>query len=445
MDTLKLEIHVRELIQKQKKRASRTRVTVKGITRSVPKTFRLDDDIQNILSICDEIIAAKPPKKISKKDEMSQKYAKFIKAVCCSQKKDWINAIKMLKELGYSDYWIYKQKMYKELFSTVIRNNLEEYLINQNDKKVDVEKEINKYLSFYEKINKFVFEIMDCLLLNENLQVSHYASRKIAEKLLFDKSPFRMCSLTTTNDPSEGQMIYDFLGHQEWFNVISKKSKYQCFVACFTFDSDCLNQFRLYGKEDEKEATGVSISFNVSSFDHALSNQLKFKGKREFKKEYYRSPLFRCIYYDPKEKQIVSVGHSELSKKNNNTLGKIKTKIDDLKKVIDEFDMIDDMKESRREIIFKILLNLSYIVKHAAFKEEQECRVFSIQYLRGANHISFCKYSRKMYMDYDLPMNELTKITFAPKASEFLLFKDRLEQKEEYRNVECIQSTLPIA
>jgi hypothetical protein len=348
----------------------------------------------------------------------------------------------------------------------MISNNLKDFDITDNS-----------YIPHCKEIYNYIFKVIDYLIVeNGGLEVSHYTGRETVEKLIFEKSRFRMCSMATANDTSEGRIIFELLGHPEWYNKLIGKNEHQCFFASFTFDSNCLNHFRLYGKVNEKEATGVSMCFNSGSFDCSMSHQLDFITYKEFCEKYITLPLFRTLYVYPKDSYITSIGHveylelneelNEEEKKERDDImecekkiakeipEKIKSEIDKLKESINLFINIDkDIKsvEKRIDIVSQILLNLSYIVKHAAFKEEQECRLFTIQKLRGTEHIHFCDKSRKMYVEYQLPVNEIKRITFAPKTSEYLLFKDRLEwkkeklQKENSTIMRCIQSKLPIA
>ena len=453
MDTLmeELQFFVERLITKQDDQ--RVRGLSKDMTREFPEQIDLKDDVEKSLHTCKLIIK-------STNDNEQRNYAKFIKAVCHTQRNEWDDAIELLKELGYSDFWIYKQKN-DNLNNALISYYLKEYNVVKDDF-------YDMYFSSCYKIHSHIFEIMNRLIVEDkDLEVSHYTRLSTAEILLFkkspEKSPLRMCSMATANDSSEGSVIFEYLGHQEWFGKLCEEinARLQCFVACFTFDSECLNQFRLYGKENQKEATGISLCFRVKSFDHSISNQFRFKVKEEFCNEYYRSPLYRCLYINPLQKSIISFGYGATSEdkdwveKNRiaieGIMEELQNSIDEfieMKELLnnmDEFNKISDDKDRRINIVSNTLLNLSYIVKHAAFKEEQECRVFSIQKLRGANHILFCEKSRNIYMNYNLPMKELKEIIFAPKTSDFLLFKDRLDRDPEYENVICRRSTLPIA
>ncbi|MDR3062226.1 MAG: hypothetical protein LBU57_08965 [Dysgonamonadaceae bacterium] len=467
MDTLMNELSYKVDMLISEQRASKNRSRVKN------EKTKNTEDIQKVLSICDQII------NLDCKDKLSEKYARFIRAVCYSEKEKWYDAFKDLKDLGYEDYWIYKQKRkYTGLYDEMISCNLKDCDIEENS---DI---FHTYLSNCHKIYDCIFKIMDFLIVeDENLRISHYTTKKTVEKLLFDNSPLRMCSMATANDPSEGRVIYEFLEHPEWYDAVIGKNKLQCFVTCFTFDSNCLNHFRLYGKENEKEATGVSLGFEAEAFDCLISDQLKFEEKTLFFEKYKKAHLFRCLYIYPVTKDIISIGHTEYEeikedwevltkdkmctmfekeKKivSEENMKEIRTKMNEMQKNINNFInieenkinieenkiIIDENKAKRIEIVSKMLLNLSYIVKHAAFKEEQESRLFYIVKLNSTkSYIKFCDNSRKMYVEYDLPMEKLKKITFAPKTTEYLLLKDRLELFDGFETVECVQSKLPIA
>lgn len=71
------------------------------------------------------------------------------------------------------------------------------------------------------------------------------------------------------------------------------------------------------------------------------------------------------------------------------------------------------------ETICYILLPLQYLVKHAAFHEEQECRMMYITNLQDDKII--CGYKNKwMYVEYSEPMpNHLDKIYLSPGAADY--------------------------
>ena len=112
--------------------------------------------------------------------------------------------------------------------------------------------------------------------------------------------------------------------------------------------------------------------------------------------------LFRCIYIDPDTNQVVSVGHrdyhtfykiKDILFNNKNKEVRVKEKIaeiEDYKKKIDaktekvdeylkELKIIINKEELDFKVVCNLLLNLRYLVKHVAFKEEQECRIVKIK------------------------------------------------------------------
>ncbi|OAV64946.1 hypothetical protein Barb6XT_02617 [Bacteroidales bacterium Barb6XT] len=96
----------------------------------------------------------------------------------------------------------------------------------------------------------------------------------------------------------------------------------------------------------------------------------------------------------------------------------------------------------RPEIINELLINLRYLTKHAAFKEEQECRIIQIKQL-GNKDIKIS--DGYMYIEYMEIQKHIEKIWFAPKATGFELYKDMLKHKHQDLNIECEQSQSPFA
>ena len=56
------------------------------------------------------------------------------------------------------------------------------------------------------------------------------------------------------NDPTEGYLLNELM-------CLDKNIQIQdlAFITCFTLHHDSLNQFRLYGKNSQQEATGLSL------------------------------------------------------------------------------------------------------------------------------------------------------------------------------------------
>ena len=156
-------------------------------------------------------------------------------------------------------------------------------------------------------------------------KVAHYSRPSTAFSLFGDEknnknpSNFRLSTIRGVNDPTEGLVLNDYWDQQGISETIHTNDT-ATFISCFTFNHNSLNQFRLYGKENGQEATGVSLVFNKEFFSDQ-SDDLKFiadpstdpssKSKQSKsnetrkmeggnkKKLIGKSTLYRCIYLDP--------------------------------------------------------------------------------------------------------------------------------------------------
>ena len=323
-------------------------------------------------------------------------------------------------------------------------------------------------------------------------KVAHYTRPQIAFDLFDDKkndkepSNFRLSTIRGVNDPTEGLVLNGYWNQQGIPETIHTNDT-ATFVSCFTFNHDNLNQFRLYGKENGREATGVSLVFNKEFFSNqadtlefiagpstdlsSKSAQIKLnetgKIENDNKKPLIgKSTLYRCIYLDPetgyltlaqRDKSTFYREHNEdedtdakgkwedyyeliskiegrvethlLNKENNddNSVSSI------LKSIFTEDHLYNkcnkDEKQKILEAIRFILLPLQYLVKHIAFQEEQECRIMYITQFRDEK-IHSNREEQKMYVEYEesvLP--HIDKIWLSPGAAKDQdFFRIRLDQ-----------------
>jgi hypothetical protein len=161
-------------------------------------------------------------------------------------------------------------------------------------------------------------------------------------------------------------------------------------------------------------------------------------------------PLFRCIYLDPDTGYVSSIGHREeylfyqdkkgeeeiesITKEYNKTLNKVRQGLNKLQAKIKKYDL-------NPEIVGKLLINLRYLTKHVAFKEEQECRIIKIKPL-GDGEIKTGGNHDKMYIEYIDINNHVKKIYCAPRIAGFELYRDILKHELE---IECVKSKQPFA
>jgi len=277
-------------------------------------------------------------------------------------------------------------------------------------------------------------------------------SKDISEKILFQKkqsdeeqSFFRQYSVNTSNDPEEGKTLLHYLFPYKKISL--QVEEHGAFAGCFTFNYDSLNQFRLYGKANKEEGTGISIAFNKNFFN-MKSIVLPTKKSTE------ELSIFRCIYIDTETDTIVSLGHKEESvflrenKKVNyqEYIDDINRILKDVKKELKELKELVRNWESKNldyNVICKLLLPLRYMIKNAAFKEEQECRIIQTKKITDPN-VSEDENNR-FYVDYyKLSPKNVAKIVFGPKAKDIDKFRQCLA-RNRYNGIECYQSKVPLA
>ena len=322
-------------------------------------------------------------------------------------------------------------------------------------------------------------------------KVAHYTRPQIAFDLFEgkknDKEPsnFRLSTIRGVNDPTEGLVLNDYWDQQGISETIHINDT-ATFISCFTFKHDSLNQFRLYGKENGREATGVSLVFNKEFFSDQ-SDDLKFiagpstdpsskpeqiklndtgKTESDNKKPLIgKSTLYRCIYLDPetgyltlaqrdkstfyrenKEKETAKKNWIEYSEKiseieesfkdslfNNND-----SVLEKLKDIFKEYNTYGvEEKQKILEAVRFILLPLQYLVKHIAFQEEQECRIMYITQFRDEK-IHSDREKQWMYVEYKEPvLPHIDKIWLSPGAAKdqdfFRILLDKGENDNKVR------------
>ena len=311
-------------------------------------------------------------------------------------------------------------------------------------------------------------------------KVAHYSRLSTAFDLFEGKkneqkpSKFRLNTIRGVNDPTEGLVLSDYWDQQGIPETIHTNDT-ATFISCFTFNHDNLNQFRLYGKENGREATGVSLVFNKEFFSNqadtlgfiagpstdlsSKSEQIKLnetgKMENDNKKPLIgKSTLYRCIYLDPeteywtlaqRDKSTFYREHNEdedadakekwgeyyglISEKEGSVetylFGKEDSKIESVSSLLQSIFTEDnlynkcnkDEKQKILEAIRFILFPLQYLVKHIAFQEEQECRIMYITQFRDEK-IHNDREKQWMYVEYEEPvLPHIDKIWLSPGAA----------------------------
>jgi tetratricopeptide (TPR) repeat protein len=286
---------------------------------------------------------------------------------------------------------------------------------------------------------------------NENI-VAHYREKSISYKMLFDNAKLRLNAINYSNDPKEGETLLDFLYPQGASSAKGPlNTEYAAFAGCFSFNYDSLNQFRLYGKEGGREGTGLSLVFRKSFFSTAVkmpSEKLKAKNQ-DLEQEEEKHALFRCIYVDPDTGRVETVGHKDeylfYREGKGDAVAAHKNYINDIVSTVREKMEIlkDSVKDLDQAVIGQLLINLRYLTKHVAFKEEQECRIVRIHSLKDTR-INVNENSRMLYVEYEPKVaNHIKKIYFGPNANGMDLFQDNLTHYE--RTIPYERSKNPLA
>ncbi|ALF60023.1 hypothetical protein AOC03_08205 [Psychrobacter urativorans] len=331
---------------------------------------------------------------------------------------------------------------------------------------------------FLLKLLRQTIETIDLLTLdfNNSMNVSKYPERKLAhytstftmDKLLNIEnekgkaSSFRLNTVSNFNDPSEGHLLNSYLNDikEGKFYAPDFDKKFHAFVSCFTFNHDSLNQFRLYGKENNKEASGVSFVFKKEFFQSKsllggislLSPTTNIQTPNggfeiiednqshiDFKNMHVdRYPVIRCIYIEPVSEYVQLAQRNQLTfyrefeaEENPEEKWKIYEKMidDKTKKVVESLktlrttyrtikDKYSGSFETNSILIDEILLPLKYLIKHSAFQEEQECRMIHITSLKDPKvKMDFGKF---LYVEYEANVKaHLDKIYIAPAATQY--------------------------
>ncbi|MFC0036066.1 tetratricopeptide repeat protein [Cardiobacterium valvarum] len=409
------------------------------------------------------------------------------------EQKDNINeAIEYYQNIKYEDHpELYAKAQFnlgiifeqKSAFKKAIEHyhNSSDYLYYHANANIKILQINNKRIrdTLY-KIGNTILHLINNLIIpllprDYEYKLAHYTQASVAWKVIKDLSAFRLGLIKNVNDPMEGLTLHKFLQQscllpKDFFNYNSEANYSEhVFISCFTFNHDSLNQFRLYGKENNQEASGVSLVFPSDFFDSNPDNHINaiiglknnkapdlFKEKKHQKNSnsnqpLNKQPLYRCIYLDPdtgyvslakrdkatfyRELHAEGKDIEEISKEANNRWNiyinsisnkeeKIKRYLKYISNKIEKLFREQDLSKGKRHILETlhfILLPLQYLVKHAAFQEEQECRMIHITSLDNEK-IQLDWESKQVYIEYEPEVKaHLDKIYLSPGA---LIYED---------------------
>ena len=310
---------------------------------------------------------------------------------------------------------------------------------------------------------------------NQTYNICHYTSISALSYMLSDTkmSPFRLCSLGSANDPKEGKIIYDFLtrniNDKELYLKLlnNQESGYTAVQASFTKLEDALTMFRLYGKKDKNEGTGVNLVFNDNFFSDSLKVPLndKKKEKNFLEKDEPKTveneidlgePLYWILYWDKNDRMyfnpqgIYKTLEINLNNKDNwYVLNKDQTELQNTPDIFYEkyaqnisyvlnqiklsFETFIRSHNSVQEInaIKEKLLNISYLIKDAAFYDEKELRIIKVEPISNNKDLKHDDSNFTLYTDYSMLKGFFRYPNSCP--LEKIIIGPKVEQKETLR------------
>lgn len=252
----------------------------------------------------------------------------------------------------------------------------------------------NNFDGLFLFLSKFLIkEILYINFMNKyERKVAHYTSLEVAVKLIKGKSKFWLASSEFMNDPHEGVALDGYLNRvSNFFNNHDFKYTY---LSCFTFNHNSLNQFRLYGRTNNVECSGVSLALNKNFF---------YNGKNKLLR------LYRCAYIEPNTGYVQVAGRDKFTfiQEFNSFNAEIESRwvryeellkfksiaIMSLIKIIKHSIYLFDLSGNFVDLVLE---DVKFLFKNFSFKEEQECRVVLVSNLNNSKILNF----KTSYIEY---------------------------------------------
>ena len=327
--------------------------------------------------------------------------------------------------------------------------------------------------------------------------VAHYTKPGVLFNLLKNEpSDFRLNVVDFMNDPTENQLLSNWLGIKSDSNNDIKS-----FLASFSFNHNSLNQFRLYGNENNIVGSSVSIVFNqqffgsdvnrsinddsINSLNQNFTSKLtantdmlnKAKNDTKIVKDNDTTPLhplslFRCVYFDP-ETNYISIAKRNLysfylehkscePEVINSKWQKYLDLLDEENKISDIRKLLKDIRKQIKKLknnkIIQVISNLdqlislalmpiSCLIKHAAFEDEDECRIIYITHIADEKIQAPHDYAsaNSLFINYAKIEEYIDKIYLGPQCQPYhRLWITNHVRKSNNNSIKVIQSEMPL-
>lgn len=382
-----------------------------------------------------------------------------------------------------------KPNYFKHDFNEKKFNELKDFIYNKIENLCNLTNNIKNIL--------FISNILDNKYSEKQPErrVAHYTKPAVLFNLLKGENPskFRLNIVDFMNDPSENQVL------TSWLNISNHPdNEIKSFLASFSFNHNCLNQFRLYGNEDNITGSGVSIAFNKNFFGldtersinnkiislHSIKSIKSFENKQvKFETEQieiksantlHPLPLYRCLYFDPETGYLALAKRNKqsfyLENKNEKTakvidsewdeyinslnesdkISKIRAKLKDIRNLIEELSNNPELKKisNLHELLSLAVLPISCLIKHAAFEDEDECRMIYITHIADDNIVEPHDYqsANSLYVEYTHVEEYIDNIYLGPqcKMQHKIWLQNHFKKKQRKREIKLIKSEMPL-
>ena len=388
-------------------------------------------------------------------------------------------------------------KTLKKQLITKIRRDFQELYFAKIDYEgyfKSKQKQIQKVLSKNKKINGRLKENIAAVLavlsidpIEFDRPLAHYTSPTVCEKLLgigqkqkeddqkIFASKMRMNSSAYMNDPYEGKSLYDFLGIQEPdLENLSESSPYNAFFACFSSRVNDLNQFRLYGKVGNVEASGCCLVFNrrgnwirepdidasyrrLNEQGLMTGNDMETAAKAQRPSE--NLPLYQIAYifyrdeYTQDKEYDVMGGDTNFGVRlkpisNNSKWHTVRKR--QLKKTLNalcRYWKNADRKKEEFQENKAALEYIRYLFKDHAFRDEEEFRLLQIEEI-GSDKVQYCPETNTAFLEYGNVCTKLDEVILGTNyertddGRKVEVFRHLLKRKQPHIKVR--HSSLPI-
>lgn len=298
--------------------------------------------------------------------------------------------------------------------------------------------------------------------------INHYTT-SAALQFMLDGSKIRKTSLSNANDKVEGNVLPILLyknGLPRTTNC-ENNNIYAALQTSYSRNINSLTMFRLYGKKDNNEGTGISLVFNINFFQTNpcfVRFDVKEDDNCDINGLDKRNPIFWILYYneernilyyypneDPLKPYIIDLNLKSKSLKWNCFFSKKDKQNMKQRNLVYSFCRLikvinSETDKDRLEIAIEILYKLRYFIKVDDFSEEKELRMLELVNPKDAD---IEKSNNVLYKDYlgILKYDSLEKIILGPKIEKPQVMKELATKKilEKDSNVLVEISTAPLA